>query len=122
MVGGTLLTTGVHDLLRRRGGEVPLPPLLGWLAGGQAFVAAAITPAHTMRPLLALGLMGALVLVSRRFQPPGLLAGTAVAIGLLHLTDWIWLLSRHPLALQPLVLHLGTLALLALALIRGAPS
>jgi hypothetical protein len=122
LLGGTVLTTAVQALLRRRGAVVPLPPLLGWLVGAQAFTATVLTAAETSRPLMALGLLGSLVLVARRLQPAGLLAGTAVAIGLLQPIDWIWLLARHPLAVPTLALHLAALALLALALIRWAPA
>jgi hypothetical protein len=120
LIAGTVLTTGVHGLLHRRGASVPLPPLLGWLAAALAFVAAVVAPAQTARPLLALGLLGALTLVARLQRPPGLLAGTAAAIGLLHLVDWTWLLWRHPLAPPLTLLHLLGLAGLALALMRGA--
>lgn len=122
LLGGTLLTTGVQTLLRRHDGVVPLPPLLGWLVGAQAFTATVLTAAETSRPLMALGLLGGLLLVARRLQPAGLLEGTAAAIGLLQAIDWIWLLARHPLAVPTLALHLGSLALLAVALIRWAPS
>lgn len=94
----------------------------GWLGGAQAFVAAAVAPAQTVRPLVALALMGPLALLARRLRPPGLLAGSAGAILLLHLTDWTWVLLRHPLAPQPLLLHLLSLAALAVTLIRSAPA
>lgn len=119
LIAGTLLTTGAQSLLQRRQAPVPLPPLLGWLAGSQAFVAAVIAPATFTRPLLAPLLIGALLAVARVQRPAGLLAGSATAVGLLHLVDWGWLLWRHPLAPPLTLLHLLSLAALAAALLAS---
>ncbi|MFM9089920.1 MAG: hypothetical protein ACKOPT_17680, partial [Cyanobium sp.] len=79
-----------------------------------------VAPADTLRPLLALGVIGGLLLVARRWRPPGLLAGSAAALSGLQITEWIGLMVRHPLAPQPLLAHLLPLAGLALLLIWAA--
>ena len=69
---------------------------------------------------IALLLMPTLLRVGKVLRLPGLLAGTVLAIAALTGTEWIWLLWRHPLEPLPLLLHLGSLAGLALALIAAA--
>lgn len=124
LIGGAVLTTGVQGLIHRRALAVPQPSLLGWLVGAQAFVATAVAPVDTLRPLFALGMIGGLLLVARRLRAPGLLEGLAGAVLGLQIMEWIWLMASHPLAPKPLLAHLLPLAALALVLIwaaRGTP-
>lgn len=97
LIGAGALLAGVAQRLQRNGVLLPLPPLLGWLAGALAFLGPAMVP-PPWRPLLALGGMGALLILERRWQPPGLGRATALAVGGAHLASWLWTLVAVPSA------------------------
>lgn len=97
LIGAGILLGCVSQRLELRGVPVPLPPLLGWLAGALVFLAPAMVP-PAWRPLLALGGMGGLLLLERRHRPSGLGRATALAVGGAHLASWLWLLMAKPAA------------------------
>lgn len=91
LIGSGALVALVSQRLQRSGVAVPLPPLLGWLAGALMFLGPAmVTPAW--RPLLALGGLGGLLILERRCRPPGLGRAAALAVGGAHLASWVWAL------------------------------
>ena len=97
LIGSGVLVACVSQRLQHRGVPVPLPPLLGWLAGALVFLGPAmVTPAW--RPLLALGGMGSLLILERQHQPAGLGRASALAVGGAHLASWLWLLVANPAA------------------------
>ncbi len=95
LIGGGALVAGVTQGLQQRAVPVPLPPLLGWLAGALVFIGPAMV-APAWRPLLALGGMGGLLLLEHCRQPPGLGRATALAVGGAHLGAWLWTLLSDP--------------------------
>ncbi len=104
-------------LLRRRGVALPLPPLLGWVIATQVWVGTCLTAPEAWRPSLTLVAMGGLLLVARRHQLPGLMAGLATAVGLAHLQGWFWILEHQPWQAAGLLHHLLPLLVLALLLL-----
>lgn len=115
LTGGAALTAAMQVLLQRRGVPLPLPPLLGWLAGGLVAVGPALVVPQDWRSPLSLVVMGAFLVAARRWRPPGLLLGVSVAIGAAHAFGWLALLAQAPwpaLALLWRLLPLGLLALL----------
>ncbi len=112
---GAGLTAAMQVLLQRRGVTTPLPPLLGWLAGGLVAVGTALVVPEDWRSALSMGVMGAFLVAARRWRPPGLLSGITAAIALAHATGWLTLLAQAPwppLSLLVRLLPLGVLALL----------
>ena len=117
---GAGLTAGTQWLLQRRqepppGGPLPLPPLLGWLAGGLVAVGTALVVPEDWRSPLSLVVMGAFLVAARRWRPPGLLGGVTAAIALAHGAGWLTLLADAPwpaLTLLARLLPRGLLALL----------
>lgn len=103
--------------LERHRVALPLPPLLGWLAGGMVFVGAALSAPQGWRPWLGLLAMGGLLALARRLRPSGLLMGIAGAVMGLHGVVWMDLLAGQPWEPQRLLIQLGPLAALALILI-----
>ncbi|KEF41128.1 MAG: hypothetical protein ER33_13240 [Cyanobium sp. CACIAM 14] len=120
LTAGAALLVGAQVLLQRRGVPVPLPPLLGWLAGLQIFVAAAVAVPEAWRSSLSLAVMGAFLLAARRWRPPGLLQGVIVAITAGHASTWVLLLAREPWPAPGLLQHLLPLTVLSLLLLRSA--
>jgi len=115
LTGGAALLAGMQVLLQRRGVPLPLPPLLGWLAGGLIAVGPALVVPQDWRSPLSLVVMGAFLVAARRWRPPGLLLGVSVAIGAAHAFGWLALLAQAPwppVALLGRLLPLGLLALL----------
>jgi hypothetical protein len=115
LTGGAALAAGMQVLLQRRGVPLPLPPLLGWLAGALIAVGTALVVPEDWRSPLSLVVMGAFLVAARRWRPPGLLLGVAVAIGAAHGFGWLALLAQAPwpaMALLGRLLPLGLLALL----------
>ena len=117
---GAGLMAGTQWLLQRRqepppGGPLPLPPLLGWLAGGLVAVGTALVVPEDWRSPLSLVVMGSFLVAARRWRPPGLLGGVTAAIALAHGAGWLTLLAGAPwpaLTLLARLLPLGFLALL----------
>ncbi len=123
LTGGAGLTAGMQLLLQRRGVPLPLPPLLGWLAGGLIAVGPALVAPEDWRSPLSLVVMGAFLLAARRWRPPGLLLGVTGAIGAAHGFGWLFLLADAPwpaLSLLGRLLPLGLLALLLMASRSGS--
>ncbi len=116
LTGGAALTAGMQGLLQRRGVPLPLPPLLGWLAGALIAVGTALAVPEDWRSPLSLVVMGAFLVAARRWRPPGLLLGVAVAIGVAHGFGWLSLLAEAPWPALALLRRLLPLALLALLL------
>jgi hypothetical protein len=115
LTGGAALTAAMQVLLQRRRVPLPLPPLLGWLAGGLLAVGPALVVPGDWRSPLSLVVMGAFLVAARRWRPPGLLLGVSVAIGAAHGFGWLSLLAQAPwpaMALLGRLLPLGLLALL----------
>ena len=120
LTGGAALMTWAQVLLRRQAVPLPLPPLLGWLAGLQIFVGAALVGPEEWRPALSLVVMGAFLLAARRWRPPGLLLGISIAIATGHGFTWFQLLAREPWPAALLLRHLLPLIGLALLLLASA--
>ena len=95
LIGAGVLVAGVSQGLQQRAVRVPLPPLLGWLAGALEFLGPAMV-APAWRPLLALAGMGGLLVLERCRRPPGLGRATALAVGGAHLASWLWTLLSNP--------------------------
>jgi hypothetical protein len=115
LTGGAAMTAAMQVLLQRRGVPLPLPPLLGWLAGGLIAVGPALVVPGDWRSPLSLVVMGAFLMAARRWRPPGLLLGVSVAIGAAHGFGWLSLLAQDSwpaVALLARLLPLGLLALL----------
>ena len=113
---GAGLMAGMQVLLQRRAVSLPLPPLLGWLAGGLVAVGTVLVVPEDWRSALSLGVMGAFLVAARRWRPPGLLNGMTVAIALAHAAGWLTLLAQAPWPPLPLLVRLLPLAVLALLL------
>jgi hypothetical protein len=115
------LTSWAQLLLERRAVPVPLPPLLGWLAGLLLFAGPAVAAPQDWRPGLSLVVMGAFLLGARRWRPPGLVRGVAGAITATHGITWLLLLARAPW--PPVDLLQRLLPLIGLAmLLLAAPA
>ncbi len=127
LIGAAALLTAVQWRLRLGNVPVPLPPLLGWLAGGLAFVGTMVCPPEPSRELLALVGIGALLVAGRHFRPAGVLAGATAAAVAAHAVGWsAVLLASGPRTQGAVTLysqgwspqvvlpHLGPLAALAL--------
>lgn len=119
---GATLTAGMQLLLEHRGVPLPLPPLLGWLAGGLIAVGPALVVPEDWRSPLSLVVMGAFLVAARRWRPPGLLLGVSVAIGAAHGFGWLALLAQAPWPALHLLGRLLPLGLLALLLVIGGGS
>lgn len=113
---GAGLMAGMQVLLQRRGVTLPLPPLLGWLAGGLVAVGTALVVPEDWRSALSMGVMGAFLVAARRWRPPGLLGGITAAIALAHAAGWLTLLAQAPWPPLPLLVRLLPLGVLALLL------
>ncbi|MGC5198144.1 hypothetical protein, partial [Aphanothece microscopica] len=114
-----LLLAGSQELLHRREVPLPLPPLLGWLAGPPLWVAIGLTSAPAWRPALLLGVIGGLLLLARRWQTPGLRGGLNGAVVALHAQFWLWVLVAGPWSWPTLLPRLLPLTLLALLLLAN---
>ena len=119
LTGGAALTAGMQVLLQRRGVPLPLPPLLGWLAGGLIAVGTGLVVPVDWRSPLSLVVMGAFLVAARRWRPPGLLLGVSGAIAAAHGFGWLALLAEAPWPAMALLARLLPLALLALLLMRS---
>lgn len=119
LTAGAALTAAMQLLLQRRGVPLPLPPLLGWLAGGLVAVGPALVVPEDWRSPLSLVVMGAFLVAARRWRPPGLLLGVSVAIGAAHGFGWLALLAQSPWPAMALLARLLPLGLLAVLLMRS---
>ncbi|MCP9848394.1 hypothetical protein [Cyanobium sp. Morenito 9A2] len=88
LIGASALLTAVQRQLSLRRVTLPLPALLGWLAGALAFVGAMVCPPEPSRELLALVVVGALLLAGRCWRPAGVLAGATAAAVAAHGVGW----------------------------------
>ncbi len=113
---GAGLAAALQVLLQRRGVPLPLPPLLGWLAGGLVAVGTVLVVPEDWRSALSLVVMGAFLVAARRWRPPGLLNGITVAIAFAHAAGWLSLLAQAPWPSLVLLARLLPLAVLALLL------
>lgn len=113
LIAGAALVATVSNQLQRRGVLMPLPPLLGWLAGALVFIGPALVD-PAWRPLLGLVGMGGLLVLERRSRPAGLGEATCLAVAGAHLGSWLWLLHSTPPA-GPLLAQVLPLSALALA-------
>ncbi len=118
---GVAAATVAQLYLTRRHGESmraldgnPLPlAVLGWLVGAMA-VAGLVNLTDTVwMETASLVVLGVLLYVARSASPPGLMAGAAAAVLILHVKSWSILLTHAPWEPISLTVHLGPLLSLA---------
>ena len=114
LVVAALLTTWVQLLLSRRAISLPLASLPGWWAGALMVTAAMVCAPEPARETVALIGLGVQLLVARRWRPPGLMGGSAMAVLLVHLVAWGAMVASGPWQPLALLAHLVPLTLLSL--------
>jgi hypothetical protein len=127
LVGGGLCL-GTHSWLE--GGSphadaadrpaLPLPDLMGWLVAALLWMGASVILMPAWQPLITPLVLGGALLVGRRWDPPGLVAGLAVAIAVVHLESWKALAGSLPWAPQSLAGGILPALVLALLLLWDA--
>ncbi|MCP9928500.1 hypothetical protein [Cyanobium sp. CH-040] len=119
LLASGLLLVLTQVLLRRRDVPLPLPPLLGWLAGVPLLLALALTSPEPWRPALITALLGGLLVLARPWPACGVRAGlNGVVVGL-HGQLWLWLLRPEPWQAAPLAARLLPPTLVALLLLAN---
>lgn len=117
LLAGSALLTGISALLQRRPGVAKPSPLAGGQAAALALAGSFLVPPPAWQPPLSFLSLGALLLMARRFHPPGLLQGGTAAVLFTHIWQVMSLLlqGQRGLVVLPPLLALSGLAALTIA-------